>query len=253
MSSGEDSLNWEDAAACALPKNSHLDFFSTDPAAKSAAKTLCITECTVRTDCVKFALETGKIWGVWGGKDENELRRTLSVNADGVEVRRGRFPQCPNCNARTSKLAVSVIDLEGGGRWTTAKVVTCSVCDFTWRSRSSANAVVAYHTDRAVKLARALKVELEEANKELVKAIYEANITQAVQHAAQIYHQTARDEDKHSETTAEAWEMLKLAKKENRLAGAAVTRLTNLTTRLESEYDEAYTRSKSSPTSAPEG
>ena len=154
MTNGE--LDWMRDGECAKPENQSMSdyFFSADPEEKNAAKNLCFA-CPVREQCVKWALESGTIWGIWGSRDENELRRTLSVNAEGNEVRRGRYPQCPSCFARTSRLAVKVIDLPGGGRWTTAKVVWCTNCGFEWRSRSSANAVNAYFAERAEKAARA--------------------------------------------------------------------------------------------------
>lgn len=149
-------LEWQRNAECAKPENADIKsyFFAADHQKKYEAKNLCFT-CPVRGACVQWALENKEIWGIWGGKDENELRRTLSVNADGNETRRGRYPQCPYCGARTSQLAVKVIDLPDGGRWTTAKVVECTVCAFEWRSRSSANAVTAYFAERAEKAVRA--------------------------------------------------------------------------------------------------
>jgi Transcription factor WhiB len=156
MARGDGGLEWQEDAECAKAENKHLQdaFFSSEPQEKYEAKNLCFS-CPVRADCVQWALESGTIWGIWGGRDENEIRRTLSVNADGNEVRRGRYPQCPFCGARTSKLTTRVIDLPNGGRWTTAKVVDCTECGFTWRSRSSANAVAAYYAERAEKAARA--------------------------------------------------------------------------------------------------
>lgn len=125
-------------------------FFSEEPEEKYAAKNLCFS-CPVRKDCIKYALEQKEIWGVWGGRDENEIRRILSVDANGDEYRRGRYPQCPFCFARTSKLKTYIVDLPGGGRWTTARMVECTDCGFAWRSRTSANAVNAYHVKRADK------------------------------------------------------------------------------------------------------
>jgi hypothetical protein len=145
-------MSWQVDGLCAKPENKNLldAFFSDIPEEKYEAKNLCF-QCPVRRDCVKFALESKEIWGIWGGKDENEIRRTLSVNADGVEYRRGRYPQCGYCSARTSKLKTYIIDLPGGGRWTTARMVECTDCGFKWRSRTSANAVNAYHSERADK------------------------------------------------------------------------------------------------------
>jgi WhiB family redox-sensing transcriptional regulator len=154
---GAGGLEWMAEAACRKPEHSDLNFFSANPEMKYDAKNVCFSECTVREDCIRWALENKEIWGIWGGRDENEIRRTLSVDANGDEVRRGRYPQCPHCGARTSKLTTKVIDLPDGGRWTTARVVECTVCEFEWRSRSSANAVNAYFTERAEKAERAKK------------------------------------------------------------------------------------------------
>ena len=143
------NTDYQKDAECGKPEyQEFIDFFfSADPQEKYAAKNLCF-QCPVRKDCVKFALESKEIWGVWGGRDENEIRRTLSVNADGDEIRRDRFPQCPYCTARTSRLKTHVVDNPEGGRWTTMRLVECLDCNFVWRSRTSANAVNAYHANR---------------------------------------------------------------------------------------------------------
>lgn len=149
------NLDWQTEAECAKKENEGLadSFFSNDPQEKYAAKNLCF-QCPVRRDCVKWAIESKEIWGVWGGRDENEIRRTLSVNADGEEIRRDRYPQCPYCQARTSKLVTHIADNPKGGRWTTMRLVECTDCGFVWRSRTSANAVNAYHADKTDKAAR---------------------------------------------------------------------------------------------------
>lgn len=158
-------LEWMRDGVCAKPENKEYEnyFFSADPEERYAAKNLCYT-CPVRRDCVVYALESGTIWGIWGARDENELRRTLSVSAEGNEVRRGRYPQCPYCSARTSRLSTKIIDLPDGGRWTTAKVVVCGVCGTEWRSRSSANAVNAYFAERAAKKERAQAKKMKKAS-----------------------------------------------------------------------------------------
>lgn len=158
MTEAEGFLDWaKEGALCAAPENREVAKGFVDPPSeesRNAAKNLCFS-CDVRLKCVKFALENKQHSGVWGGKDENEIRRTLSIDSDGEEIRRGRAPQCPSCSARTSKLKVKVIDLPGGGRWTQAKVVECTVCHFEWKSRTSANAVDAYFAERAAKAAKA--------------------------------------------------------------------------------------------------
>lgn len=42
--------------------------------AVTAAKALCRT-CTVREECLQFALETKQVDGIWGGTTEDERRR----------------------------------------------------------------------------------------------------------------------------------------------------------------------------------
>jgi WhiB family redox-sensing transcriptional regulator len=145
-------ISWHEDAECKKPENKRLKpfFFSNVLSEKYDAKNLCFN-CPVRRTCLKWALDNKQIWGIWGGKDESELRRALSVSHTGQEIRRQRFPNCPYCGARPSKLSVEIKDAPGGGRWTTMKLVVCSECEFTWRSRTSANAVNAYHASRTAK------------------------------------------------------------------------------------------------------
>jgi WhiB family redox-sensing transcriptional regulator len=145
-------FDWHDHAECAKPENKKISkfFFSSVPSEKYEARNLCFS-CPVRKECLKWALEHKEIWGVWGGKDESEIRRALSVSHTGQEVRRQRFPNCPCCGARPSKLSVIIADSPEGGRWATMKLVTCAECEFTWRSRTSANAVDAYHASKKSK------------------------------------------------------------------------------------------------------
>jgi len=153
------NLKWQIDATCAQPENSEsVDwFFSKEPKEKYAAKNLCFG-CPVRKQCLQWALEHRQIWGIWGGKDEVEMRRALSVSYKGEEARRRRYPHCPYCGARPAKLNTSSVEIPGGGRWTTAKIVSCTVCEFSWRSRTSVNAVLAYQQEKAE---RAVKKEKE--------------------------------------------------------------------------------------------
>lgn len=64
--------DWHDRARCA----------ETDPAlfhpddGESAAPALRVcAACEVRARCLKWALETGQRWGVWGGTTERERQR----------------------------------------------------------------------------------------------------------------------------------------------------------------------------------
>ena len=161
-----ENLNWQSEATCAKPSNRYaLDwFFSKDFKEKYAAKNMCFT-CPVRSECLQWALEHRQIWGIWGGRDEVDIRRALSVSYNGEETRRRRFPNCPYCTARPSKLETSIEQLPNGGRWTTAKVVTCTECGFAWRSRTSANAVEAYKLERNEKSNRKTKSKKSSSSK----------------------------------------------------------------------------------------
>lgn len=160
------SLEWQRSASCAKPENkTYIDwFFSQDFSEKYTAKNLCFS-CPVRKDCLQWGLEHRQIWGIWGGKDEVEIRRTLSVSYLGEETRRRRYPNCPYCTARPNKLETSVVQLDTTGRWTTAKIVTCVECGFAWRSRTSANAVEAYKIERADRIAKQEKEKLKKSKK----------------------------------------------------------------------------------------
>jgi hypothetical protein len=141
-------LDWQKDGVCADPiESDYIDFFfSEDPNEIAQAKTLCEV-CPVRKECLSWALDNKEIWGVWGGRDEVEIRNTLSITEDDQEIRRtkeGESPICLHCGANTDKLKTGEIDIPGGGRWTTRKTVTCTICDFRWISRTSANSVDAY-------------------------------------------------------------------------------------------------------------
>lgn len=144
---------WQDEALCSQPeysKEAEL-FFSEEPEDIELAKSICAM-CDVRLLCLKSALDNKEVYGVWGGVDEEKLRRVLSVDEDGQEVRRirkGEAPICPNCDADTGDLRTEEVDVPGGGRWTTKKVVTCTKCGFSWSGRSSANAVDSYRALKA--------------------------------------------------------------------------------------------------------
>jgi WhiB family redox-sensing transcriptional regulator len=160
------SLEWQRKSLCAKPTNKDkIDwFFSSESEKKSAAKNICF-ECPVRKECLQWALEHKQIWGVWGGKDEYEIRRTLSVSYLGEETKRSRYPNCPFCAARPNRLETDVVQLEGPGRWNTAKIVICNECGFMWKSRTSANAVDSYKLEKSDKIER----KKREKEKEKIK------------------------------------------------------------------------------------
>ena len=57
------------------------------------------------------------------------------------------------------------MEVPGGGRWTVAKIVTCNVCNFSWRSRTSFNAVELYNLERAEKAEKKLKEKEKKARR----------------------------------------------------------------------------------------
>lgn len=141
-----ESPDWHDRAECAKPQNlDKMDsFFANKPSQQMEAKKLCGV-CPVKRDCVKWALDSKQLWGIWGGLDYQQMRNTLSVNWDGQEMRYKKFPLCPSCRSKTDKLITATVDRPDGGRWATMKIVGCTECKFTWQSRTSANAVEAFH------------------------------------------------------------------------------------------------------------
>lgn len=71
------TTTWRDLAAC---RDSEPTLFfpvgSTGPALDQieAAKKICIA-CSVKDDCLQYALESNQEAGVWGGYAEDERRR----------------------------------------------------------------------------------------------------------------------------------------------------------------------------------
>jgi WhiB family redox-sensing transcriptional regulator len=144
--------DWQFDAECAKPENEEFveNFFANKASQQHKALKIC-AECPVRAMCLQWSLETKQVWGIWGGLNYKQLRRTLSVNWEGQEMRHNRFPLCPYCKAKTSSLESKTISRPNGGRWSTMKVVECKDCSFSWQSRTSANAVEAYHSQESRK------------------------------------------------------------------------------------------------------
>jgi WhiB family redox-sensing transcriptional regulator len=69
--------DWRELSAC---RDSDPEIFfpigTTGPAVEliSKAKTIC-TQCSVREECLQYALESNQESGVWGGYAEDERRR----------------------------------------------------------------------------------------------------------------------------------------------------------------------------------
>lgn len=63
---------WQDGANC-LGVDPDL-FFPERGASTREAKEVC-RGCTVRSDCLEYALVNGEKFGIWGGRSERERRR----------------------------------------------------------------------------------------------------------------------------------------------------------------------------------
>tara|TARA_B100000902_G_scaffold154129_3_gene150634 strand:- start:17178 stop:17411 length:234 start_codon:yes stop_codon:yes gene_type:complete len=53
-------------------------FFSSHPSDRKEAVKICTTDCENTENCLKFALESELILGVWGGKTGPEISRELA-------------------------------------------------------------------------------------------------------------------------------------------------------------------------------
>ncbi len=65
-------LAWQDLANC---RGADPDlFFPERGASTRTAKSIC-RECSVRPDCLEFAIVSSEKFGIWGGMSERERRR----------------------------------------------------------------------------------------------------------------------------------------------------------------------------------
>ncbi len=119
------SRTWEAKAACSpLVRDDDLDWFSTNAEEKYKARAICQSECTVRKECLQSALDHTTTYGIWGGVDDYELRRTLSVDAVGEPVQRDRPPRCPFCTSKKLEISRS--------RTVRGYATKCLECELTW-------------------------------------------------------------------------------------------------------------------------
>lgn len=120
---------WEDRAACA-PQNrtkqtEDLDWFTNDKDEKYKARAVCQGACPVRQECLQAALDAKMLHGIWGGVDDYEIRRAMSVDALGEPRQRNRVPRCPFCMSRS----ISVTTPKTKQGFTTE----CLDCGLTWQ------------------------------------------------------------------------------------------------------------------------
>ena len=63
--------DWATQAAC---RTTDPDSLFVQGAAQNRAKAICVA-CTVRTECLEYALAQDERFGIWGGMSERERRR----------------------------------------------------------------------------------------------------------------------------------------------------------------------------------
>ena len=73
-----DDATWRDSALCA--QTDPEEFFPDKGGTTREAKRVCAA-CTVRTECLEYALDHGERFGIWGGLSERERRRLTRGNA----------------------------------------------------------------------------------------------------------------------------------------------------------------------------
>jgi WhiB family transcriptional regulator, redox-sensing transcriptional regulator len=80
-----EGLAWQDSASC-TGADADL-FFPERGASTRRAKQIC-AECTVRVECLEYAICTGEKFGIWGGLSERERRRIRKERSTAASIRR---------------------------------------------------------------------------------------------------------------------------------------------------------------------
>jgi WhiB family redox-sensing transcriptional regulator len=75
--------SWRDRAACRDVVTAAYDpFFASTDDGTQAAISICAT-CSVRDNCLTFAVRTGQQYGVWGGQPQQMVRRLIALDRAG--------------------------------------------------------------------------------------------------------------------------------------------------------------------------
>ena len=80
---GTDEEGWRSDALCA--ETDPEAFFPEKGGSTREAKRVC-TGCTVRAECLEFALANDERFGIWGGLSERERRRLRVQRRDAVSA-----------------------------------------------------------------------------------------------------------------------------------------------------------------------
>jgi WhiB family redox-sensing transcriptional regulator len=84
MMNGQD-LAWQDLSNC---RGADPDlFFPERGASTRTAKGIC-RECSVKNECLEFAIVSSEKFGIWGGMSERERRKIRRQRAVAAERRR---------------------------------------------------------------------------------------------------------------------------------------------------------------------
>ena len=117
--------DWRKRSKC---KDEDIElFFSSSWRDWRKARDIC-EECPVRKLCMTDALNTESIWGVWGGRDQLEIRRALALDhkGDPRAVPKAQV-RCPYCLSH---------DLSTLEKKRARSLVTCNSCGLEWRRRT---------------------------------------------------------------------------------------------------------------------
>jgi WhiB family transcriptional regulator, redox-sensing transcriptional regulator len=82
---------WRNQAACRDVVTAEYDpFFADATELQTEAISICGT-CSVRDDCLTFAVRTGQQYGIWGGQPQQIIRRLIALERAG-RPHSGRAP-----------------------------------------------------------------------------------------------------------------------------------------------------------------
>lgn len=82
---GGQELAWQDLANC---RGANPDlFFPERGASTRTAKGIC-RECSVRSECLEFAIVSSEKFGIWGGMSERERRKIRRERAAAAQRRK---------------------------------------------------------------------------------------------------------------------------------------------------------------------
>lgn len=93
------------------------------------AKDICQV-CPVRKECLDSAFQFEDRWGVWGGADQETIRKALSIDVAGNPTPRPKDMACPNCGGAKITHAL---------RRRLQSHLRCDACKFMWWSHKQSN------------------------------------------------------------------------------------------------------------------